>query len=179
MSGNRLMPLAHPLGEQSERAAAGPSVVLDTFAGRVHVEWEPAAPVTALGHLPFFVEFLKQGGLFDNWVAACPLHYTSPNAPKKRDVLGTMVLSILAGHRSHHGGAREWRQPGPAGDGASEDAVRRALKKMLERTSGCAVISTRCRCWGFGGFWTGIPRSSRCSATRKERAITRTSRGGR
>jgi len=49
------MPLAHPLGEQSEREAAGPSVVLDTFAGRVHVEWEPAAPVTALGHLPFFV----------------------------------------------------------------------------------------------------------------------------
>ena len=36
--------------------------------------------------------------MFDNWVAACPLHYTSPNAPKKRDVLGTMVLSILAGH---------------------------------------------------------------------------------
>jgi hypothetical protein len=53
------MPLAHPLGEHSERAAAGPSVVLDTFAGRVHVEWEPAAPVTALGHLPFFVDFLK------------------------------------------------------------------------------------------------------------------------
>src|SRR3954469_11734423 len=59
MSGNRLMPLAHPLGEQSEREAAGSSVVLDTFAGRVHVEWEPAAPVTALGQLPFFVEFLK------------------------------------------------------------------------------------------------------------------------
>jgi hypothetical protein len=47
--------------------------------------------------------------MFDSWVAACPLHYTSPNAPKKRDVLGTMVLSILAGHRSHHGGARGWR----------------------------------------------------------------------
>jgi hypothetical protein len=70
--------------------------------------------------------------MFDTWVAACPLHYTSPNAPKKRAVLGTMVLSILAGHRSHHGGARRWRQPGPAGDGASEDAVRRALKKMPE-----------------------------------------------
>ena len=36
--------------------------------------------------------------MFDRWVAACPLHYTSPNAPKKRDVLGPMVLSILAGH---------------------------------------------------------------------------------
>src|ERR687897_3516475 len=99
MSGNQLMPLAHPLGEQSEREAAGPSVVLDTFAGRVHVEWEPAAPLTALGQLPFLLNF---SSLFDNWLAACPLHacplhYTSPNAPKKRDVLGTMVLSILAG----------------------------------------------------------------------------------
>src|SRR3954469_793643 len=109
--------------------------------------------------------------MFDNWVAACPLHYTSPNAPKKRDVLGTMVLSILAGHRSHHSGARRWRQPGPAGDGASEDAVRRALKKMPERRSGCAAISMRRRCWGFRGFWTWMPRSSHCSATRKERAI--------
>src|SRR5918995_2411774 len=137
MSGNRLMPLAHPLGEHSERAAAGPSVVLDTFAGRVHVEWEPAAPVTALGHLPFFVEFLKQGGLFDNWVAACPLHYTSPNAPKKRDVLGTMVLSILAGHwRYAHitAGRGDGVNPGLLGMErvVSEDAVRRALKKMPE-----------------------------------------------
>src|ERR687889_840163 len=137
MSGNWLMPLAHPLGEQSEREAAGSSVVLDTFAGRVHVEWEPAAPVTALGHLPFFVEFLKQGGLFDSWVAACRLHYTSPNASKKRDVLGTMVLSILAGHwRYAHitavrgGGVN----PGLLGMErvVSEDAVRRALKKMPE-----------------------------------------------
>jgi len=137
MSGNRLMPLAHPLGEQSEREAAGPSVVLDTFAGRVHVEWEPAAPVTALGQLPFFVEFLKQGGLFDSWVAACPLHYTSPNAPKKRDVLGTMVLSILAGHwrYAHITAVRgDGVNPGLLGMErvVSEDAVRRALKKMPE-----------------------------------------------
>src|SRR3954471_18696255 len=137
MSGNRLMPLAHPLGEQSEREAAGPSVVLDTFAGGVHVEWEPAAPVTALGQLPFFVEFLKQGGLFDNWVAACPLHYTSPNAPKKRDVLGTMVLSILAGHwrYAHITAVRgDGVNPGLLGMErvVSEDAVRRALKKMPE-----------------------------------------------
>ena len=131
------MPLAHPLGEQSEREAAGSSVVLDTFAGRVHVEWEPAAPVTALGPVPVFVEFLKQGGLFDNWVAACPLHYTSPNAPKKRDVLGTMVLSILAGHwrYAHITAVRgDGVNPGLLGMErvVSEDAVRRALKKMPE-----------------------------------------------
>jgi hypothetical protein len=83
---------ALPTGEQLvvERVSAGP-VVADTFAGRIHVEWDNSATVTPLGQLPFFIEFLKQGSLFDSWVADCPLHYTSPNAPTKRDVLGTAV----------------------------------------------------------------------------------------
>ena len=34
-------------------------------------------------------------------MADCPLHYTSPNAPKKRDVLGTAMLSMLAGHKRY------------------------------------------------------------------------------
>jgi len=54
----------------------------------VHVEWDAAEPVTPLGQLPFFIEYLKQGGLFDGWVADCPLSFCSPNAPRKRDVLG-------------------------------------------------------------------------------------------
>jgi hypothetical protein len=72
--------------------------VADTFAGRIHVEWDGSATVTPLGQLPFFIEYLKQGGLFDSWVAGCPMHFTSPNAPSKRDVLGTVLLSVLAGH---------------------------------------------------------------------------------
>jgi HlyD family secretion protein len=48
-----------------------------------------SATVTPLGQLPFFIEYLKQRGLFDGWVAGCPMHFTSPNAPSKRDVLGT------------------------------------------------------------------------------------------
>jgi hypothetical protein len=142
------------------------------------VEWEPAAPVTALGHLPFFVEFLKHvrqlgGGL-------SPALYQPECAEEARRAGndGAVDPGRPLALRSHHGGARGWRQPGPAGDGASEDAVRRALKKMPERRSGCAAISTRRRCWGFRGFWTWMPRSNRCSATRKERAIIRTSRGG-
>jgi hypothetical protein len=59
---------------------AGP-VVTDTFAGRIHVEWDGGATVTPLGQLPFFIEYLKQGGLFDGFVADCPLRYASPNAP--------------------------------------------------------------------------------------------------
>ena len=50
-------------------------VALDTFGGRVHVEWDPQAAVTPLGQLPFFIEFLKVSGLLDAWVADCPLEY--------------------------------------------------------------------------------------------------------
>ena len=51
-----------------------------------------------LGSDAIFVEFLKTGGLFDKWVVDCPLRYRSGNAPEKRNVLGTLALSVLAGH---------------------------------------------------------------------------------
>ena len=34
-------------------------------------------------------------------MADCPLAYTSPNAPEKRDVLGTTMFSVLAGHKRY------------------------------------------------------------------------------
>ena len=61
------------------------AVKLDTFGGTVHVEWDAEAAATPLGHLAFFAEYLKVSGRFDALVADCPLHYTSPNAPSKRD----------------------------------------------------------------------------------------------
>ncbi len=70
---------------------------MDTFGGTVYVEWDPDAAAMPLGHLAFFAEYLKVSGRFDALVADCPLHYTSPNAPSKRDVLGTVLLSALAG----------------------------------------------------------------------------------
>jgi Transposase DDE domain group 1 len=138
MSTNRRGSPALPMGEQPvvERRSAR-AVVADTFAGRVHVEWDSTATVTPLGQLPFFIEYLKQGGLFDGWVADCPLHFTSPNAPTKRDVLGTMLLSVLAGHwRYAHITALRCDPVNPPLLGmrkvVSEDAVRRALDKIDE-----------------------------------------------
>jgi hypothetical protein len=48
-------------------------MIADTFAGRGHVEGEAGerAAMTPLGQLPFFIEYLKQGGLFDGWSPAC------------------------------------------------------------------------------------------------------------
>jgi len=93
----------HPKGE-SKLALAGREpepVTVDTYAGRIHVEWDPQAAVTPLGQLPFFIELLKTGGLFEPWVEDCPLHTTSNNASKKRDLLGTLMLSMLSGHRRY------------------------------------------------------------------------------
>ena len=89
----------HPEGESSN----GPSSALavQTFGGRIHVEWDPQAAVTPLGQLPFFVEFLKTAELFEPWVADCPLLCRSPNAPQRSDILGTMLLSALAGHKRY------------------------------------------------------------------------------
>ena len=127
--------LAHPLGEQP--AVDSLSAIADTFAGRVHVEWDSTAPVTAFGQLPFFIDYLKQAGLFDAWVADCPLAFTSPNAPSTRDVLGTVLLSVLSGHRRYaHITALRCDPVNPPLLGmrkvVSEDAVRRGLAKIDE-----------------------------------------------
>src|SRR5258708_38736608 len=98
-----LPPIAvHPTGEQSAvalgAAAAPPPLVVDSFAGSGRVEWDHATAFTPLGQLPFFIDFLKTAGLFDSLVADSPLNYKSPKASNTRDVLGTAMLSTLAGH---------------------------------------------------------------------------------
>jgi hypothetical protein len=94
---------AHRAGEQLRvgKTARPKGVTLDSWAGQVHVEWDPTAPLTPLGQAAFFIEFLKASGVFDALVADCPLDYTSPNAPSKRDILGTAVLSMLSGHKRY------------------------------------------------------------------------------
>lgn len=114
-----------------------PRIKVDTYGGNVHVEWDPTGAVTALGQLPFFIHFLKTGNLFDPWVRDCPLAYTSPNAPHKRDVNGTLLLSILSGHKRYaHITSIRMDGVNPELLGMkkvlSEDAIRRALEKIPE-----------------------------------------------
>src|SRR5450631_397824 len=135
MTDNRALVSVHPEGE-SGKADFDPSGVvgsLDTFAGKVQVRWVPEAAVSSLGLLPYFIEFLKVSGRFDSWVADCPLEYQSGNAPQKRDVLGTVLLSVLAGHwrYAHISAIRgDGVNPGLLGmtKVVSEDSVRRAMK---------------------------------------------------
>ena len=74
---------------------------LSTPGGRFQVRWDEGGSATARGQLAFFAEFLDVTGVFERWVASCPMAYTSPNAPAVEDVLGTWLLSILDGQRRY------------------------------------------------------------------------------
>ena len=61
----------HPKGEPSElsRQVATATLEMDTFEGKIQVEWEPGTSVTPMGQLAFFIQFLKTGCRFEPWVA--------------------------------------------------------------------------------------------------------------
>lgn len=129
----------HPKGDSDLETVLNKlaPIPVETFNGRIHVEWDPQAEVTPLGQLPFFIEFLKTADLFDPWIEDCPLTFLSNNAPSKRDILGTFLLSILAGQKRYaHITALRCDHVNPNLLGmskvVSEDAARRAMKKIDE-----------------------------------------------
>lgn len=135
-------PKTHPEGEYQKHtiAQAIDRIPVDTYGGRVYIEWSQETPVTPLGQLAFFIEFLKRTELFDRWVESCPLEMTSPNAPAVRDILGTIFLSVLSGHTrySHITTVRADKVNAPLlgmNKIVSEDSARRALIKMPELES--------------------------------------------
>jgi hypothetical protein len=90
-----------------------------------------------LGQLPFFIQFLKVGRLFEPWVTDCPLTYESTHAPKKVNLLGSLLLSILSGHPRY---AHITRLRGDSVNAqllgmskvVSDDCARRALNRIDE-----------------------------------------------
>ena len=86
----------------------------------------------------FLIDFLKQADLFEPYVEDCPLQYSSPNAPEVRNVLGTLLLSIVAGSRRYtHVNALRHDGINPPLLGmnkvCSDDSVRRALKSIDQK----------------------------------------------
>lgn len=132
---------SHPMGgmatspKSTKTYSSNRKLLVDTYGGKIHVEWDPQGAVTPLGQLPFFIEFLKLGGLFESWVENCPIEMTSPNSPTKTNLLGTLFLSVLAGHRryAHVTSIRcDGVNPGLLGMTkiVSEDSLRRGLTKI-------------------------------------------------
>jgi len=143
MSLGKAIEKTHPTGEVEIGELAGESreCSVETYAGKLHIRWDDSAAVTAMGQMPVFVDFLKTSGLWDAFLADCPLRYTSPNAPSRVNILGTLLMSVLAGQSryAHISGLR--------GDGVnpellgmskvmSEDSARRAFKQATPEETG-------------------------------------------
>ena len=113
---------------------------MDTLGGRMHVRWDEGAAATPHGQLEFFAEFLAATGVFERRVEGCRLAYRSGNAPDKRDVLGALMLGLLAGHR-RYAHITALRSDAVAAQAlgmnkvVSEDALRRALERIDEASS--------------------------------------------
>jgi hypothetical protein len=115
-------------------------LLVETPGGRIEVRWDYEANATPQAQLAFFAEFLHSTGVYEAWIESCPLHYSSPNAPQVGDVLGTWLLSILAGHRRYAHvttlrGDRVSEQILGMQKILSEDALRRALARMSSTES--------------------------------------------
>ena len=78
------------------------NVTCDTYDGIIHLEWEPTEPVTPLGQLPVFINFLKISNLYEEWVSDCPLKFKlKPNGNSIHSILGTLFLSVLSGQNRY------------------------------------------------------------------------------
>ena len=132
--------MIHHNGESNilEKPTDSELVPVDTFSGRIHIDWEPNAAVTPNGQMAFFIEFLKTAEVFDDFVEDCPLVYTSNNACKNRDIIGTLLMSVLSGYtRYTHISALRNDGVNPPMLGmskvVSEDSIRRATKAIEEQ----------------------------------------------
>ena len=136
MSFDKSVETSYPTGELEKvgEEAESENCSVETYAGKVRIRWDDSAAVTAMGQMPVFIDFLKTSGRWDALVADCPLRYTSPNAPGRVDILGTLLMSVLAG-QSRYAHITCLR-----GDGVnpellgmrkvmSEDSARRAFKQ--------------------------------------------------
>lgn len=87
---------AHLAGESKSLCLeALPRWPVDTPGGRFYAEWEAQAPVTREGQLMFFFQFLQAGERWSQLLADCPLSYVGNRGSGKRNVMSTVLLSVL------------------------------------------------------------------------------------
>lgn len=130
------------MGEATRKAAKAVQetarvIGVETPGGRVQVRWDGQSAATPFGQMAFFIEFLMLTGLYAKWIETCPLTYQGPHSSKTADILGTLFLSALSGHK-RYAHITTLRSDGVIPEllgmngTVSEDTVRRALLAIDE-----------------------------------------------
>ena len=84
------------MGEYSTKQAAGAQKI-ETLGGEYTLKWDDETQMSVNAHAALLSQFAKAGGFFDRLVETCPMRLTSNNAPGVRDLIATVMVSMVNG----------------------------------------------------------------------------------
>ena len=84
------------MGEYSTKQAAGVPKI-ETLGGDYVLRWDDETQMSVNAHAALLSQFAKAGGFFDRLVETCPMRLTSNNAPEVRDLIATVMVSMVNG----------------------------------------------------------------------------------
>ena len=84
------------MGKYSTKQAAGVRTIA-TLGGDYALKWDDETRMSVNAHAALLSQFAKAGGFFDRLVETCPMRLKSNNAPEVRDLIATVMVSMVNG----------------------------------------------------------------------------------
>ena len=84
------------MGKYSTKQAAGAQRI-ETLGGGYALKWDDETQMGVNAHAALLSQFAKAGGFLDRLVETCPMRLTSNNAPEVRDLIATVMVSMVNG----------------------------------------------------------------------------------
>ena len=84
------------MGKYTTNSAAGAQTI-ETLGGDYALKWDDETQMGVNAHATLLSQFAKAGGFFDRLVETCPMQLTSNNAPEVRDLIATVMVSMVNG----------------------------------------------------------------------------------
>ena len=70
---------------------------ISTLGGDYALKWDDETQMSVNAHAALLSQFAKAGGFFDRLIETCPMRLTSNNAPEVRDLIATVMVSMVNG----------------------------------------------------------------------------------
>ena len=75
----------------------GRARTISTLGGDYTLKWDDETQMSVNAHAALLSQFAKAGGFLDRLVETCPMRLTSNNAPEVRDLIATVMVSMING----------------------------------------------------------------------------------
>ena len=86
------------MGKYSKKQAADVQTI-SMLGGDYALKWDDETQMSVNAHAALLSQFAKAGGFFDRLVETCPMRLTGNNAPGVRDLIATVMVSMINGAR--------------------------------------------------------------------------------